>query len=46
MPYTCFFSVLVVNLWLLKFHDSESVVSVAAEQLLEARGYGRVSRGE
>ena len=43
---TCFLAVPVVNLWLLKFHASGSVVSVAAEHLLESSGSGRVSRGE
>ena len=46
MSDTCFLSVSVANLWFLKFHVSGSVVSVAAEHLLESCGSGRVSRGE
>ena len=46
MSDTCFFSVPVVNWWLLKFDASGSVVSVAAEHLLESCGSGRVSRVE
>ena len=42
---TRFFSVPLVNLWLLKFHASGSVVSVAAEYLLESWVSRRVSRG-
>ena len=46
MSDTCFLSAFVLNLRLLKFHVSGKVVSVAAEQLLESCGSGRVSRGE
>ena len=43
---TRLFSGSVANMWLQKFHVSGSVVSFAAEHLLEPCGSGRVSRGE
>ena len=46
MSETRFLSGSVANMWLQNFHVFGSVVSFAAERLLESGGSGRVSRGE
>ena len=46
MSETRFLADSVVNVWLKMFDVSGSVVSFAAEHLLESCGSGRVSRGE